>query len=282
MKTNTILFLFSYSICFCQNFYFPFDTNDKWEYGIFYAGHSTELLTITIGQDTLMLNQKLYKPFVSNNAFFENRYFRKEGSKIYEYLPVDSIEYLRYDFSKQKGDTISYIKLDHGLGMSPFIVWNDESWQFFGIPRRVLTFLSPIAQYYDQIADSIGIVRMKRYATDLEYVITGWIISGKVYGTITSSKELDNSIPNKTNLYQNYPNPFNPSTRINYDIPKNTNVKIIIFNEIGEQIETLVNSFKQKGSYEIEWNASKYSSGIYYCTMICDNITKTTKLVLLK
>jgi photosystem II stability/assembly factor-like uncharacterized protein len=83
-------------------------------------------------------------------------------------------------------------------------------------------------------------------------------------------------------LSQNYPNPFNPSTNIKFDIPKSSNVKINIYNALGKEVTTLVNEKLSTGSYEVNWNASNYPSGVYFYKLITDEFSNTKKMVLLK
>jgi photosystem II stability/assembly factor-like uncharacterized protein len=71
-------------------------------------------------------------------------------------------------------------------------------------------------------------------------------------------------IPSEYYVSQNYPNPFNPSTTIKFSIPEESQVKLNIYNSIGEVVETLVNGLHQPGSYEVSWNAKNYPSGIYF------------------
>jgi hypothetical protein len=87
---------------------------------------------------------------------------------------------------------------------------------------------------------------------------------------------------NDFGLYQNYPNPFNPATVIKYQLPVDANVKISLFNSIGEEIKTLVNENKHAGIYEFQLNASGFASGIYYYRIVSGNFTDTKKLVILK
>ncbi len=88
--------------------------------------------------------------------------------------------------------------------------------------------------------------------------------------------------PGKFALLQNYPNPFNPSTTIQFVIPEKSNVVITIFNSIGEDVLTLVNEEKAAGSYEINFNASGFTSGIYYYKLQTDNFAQTKKMILMK
>jgi hypothetical protein len=71
-------------------------------------------------------------------------------------------------------------------------------------------------------------------------------------------------IPSEYNISQNYPNPFNPSTTIKYSLPVESQVRINVYNALGERIEELVSKSQSSGNYEVTWNAQSYSSGIYY------------------
>lgn len=88
--------------------------------------------------------------------------------------------------------------------------------------------------------------------------------------------------PLKYSLFQNYPNPFNPSTNIRYEIPQNGFVKLIVYNLLGKEIKTLVNENKKAGTYEVTFNASEFSSGVYYYKLTTDNYTETKKMILLR
>lgn len=88
--------------------------------------------------------------------------------------------------------------------------------------------------------------------------------------------------PKSYSLSQNYPNPFNPSTKINIDIPKATLVKVAVYDMLGKEIEILVNNQLSAGSYRVEWNAAKYSSGIYFYRIITSEFTSIKKMVLVK
>ena len=89
-------------------------------------------------------------------------------------------------------------------------------------------------------------------------------------------------IPRLYSLAQNYPNPFNPSTRISYEIPKSGIVKLVVTDVLGREVTTLVNEFKQAGSYSLEFNASNYASGVYFYTIKSGDFTNTKKMVLIK
>jgi hypothetical protein len=99
---------------------------------------------------------------------------------------------------------------------------------------------------------------------------------------ITGISKTNNELPTSFSLSQNYPNPFNPSTRIRYELPVSSKVKIMIYDILGREITTLINETSQPGRYEIKWNATGYSSGIYFYRIQAGNFVQTKKLLLLK
>ena len=89
-------------------------------------------------------------------------------------------------------------------------------------------------------------------------------------------------VPSEYIISQNYPNPFNPSTKIKFALPNQGNVKISIFDAVGKVLETPVNSEFNPGTYEFTWNASKYSSGLYFYKLETEGFTETRKMLLVK
>lgn len=83
-------------------------------------------------------------------------------------------------------------------------------------------------------------------------------------------------------LEQNYPNPFNPSTSIKFDLPKTSQVKLFIYDILGNAVETLVNSQLTGGRYSIEWNAAEFPSGVYFYKLETPDYTRTNKMILVK
>jgi hypothetical protein len=93
---------------------------------------------------------------------------------------------------------------------------------------------------------------------------------------------ISTEIPRRFDLKQNYPNPFNPVTNIEFDIAKTGNVKLIIYNSLGQEVVTLINEELKPGSYKYDFNASNMTSGAYYYRLITDDFTKTNKMILIK
>jgi len=93
---------------------------------------------------------------------------------------------------------------------------------------------------------------------------------------------ISSNIPTDFKLYQNYPNPFNPVTKFRFDIKSSGAVELSIYDNTGKKVEKLLSANMTPGTYEIDWNASKYSSGIYYYRIEAGSFSATNKMVLVK
>jgi photosystem II stability/assembly factor-like uncharacterized protein len=92
----------------------------------------------------------------------------------------------------------------------------------------------------------------------------------------------DTQNPDKFSLEQNYPNPFNPRTIINYKLPITNYVDLSIYNLLGQKVVTLVSEKQQAGSYQVEWDASGFASGVYYYRIEAGKFVAVRKMVLLR
>ncbi|MBL1214915.1 MAG: T9SS type A sorting domain-containing protein [Ignavibacteriae bacterium] len=91
-----------------------------------------------------------------------------------------------------------------------------------------------------------------------------------------------NAIPTSFALDQNYPNPFNPSTIISYQLPEQRQVKVAIFNMLGEEVSTLVNEVKEAGYHKVEWNGANLTSGVYFYRIEAGDFVSVKKMMLMK
>ncbi|MCE1166277.1 MAG: T9SS type A sorting domain-containing protein [Bacteroidetes bacterium] len=94
--------------------------------------------------------------------------------------------------------------------------------------------------------------------------------------------KIGSEIPTSFSLSQNYPNPFNPTTKIKFDIPTFSNVRINIYDITGREIYNLVNETLTPGSYQTSFDGLELNSGIYFYKLITKNFTETKKMLLLK
>lgn len=147
-----------------------------------------------------------------------------------------------------------------------------QSWQFLGTGLPMVSVydmkIHPTAYYL-----VIGTHGRSMYKIDMNSVVG-----------INSNENLT---VNNFSLSQNYPNPFNPATKINYEIRRDArretqDVKLIIYNSLGKEVQVLVNGKQNAGSYTVDWNASNYPSGVYFYSIKSGNYTDTKKMILMK
>jgi len=117
---------------------------------------------------------------------------------------------------------------------------------------------------------------------------TGWMAddSGHILKTTTGGisfiRKIGDDIPYKFSLSQNYPNPFNPTTNIKYQITNNKFVTLKVFNILGKEIATLVNEKQNAGTYEVTFDGSGLTSGVYFYRLTCGDFLETRKMLLIK
>jgi hypothetical protein len=114
----------------------------------------------------------------------------------------------------------------------------------------------------------------------------GLILHTTTGGDPIGIEPISSNIPAEYRLGQNYPNPFNPTTIIEFSIPKAGFVNITIYNALGNEIETLVNSNLKAGTYKVDWSATggakNYPSGVYFYKLVSGDFVKTKKMLLIK
>ena len=92
----------------------------------------------------------------------------------------------------------------------------------------------------------------------------------------------NNIIPKEIVLEQNYPNPFNPSTVIEYSVPVQSDVSLVVYNLLGQEVMTLVNEIKSAGNYKVSFDASEFTAGVYFYRLKAGSFDQTKKMILLK
>lgn len=99
---------------------------------------------------------------------------------------------------------------------------------------------------------------------------------------MSTSTELQGSIPETFELYQNYPNPFNPTTQINFDLPEGAKVRIEVYSMLGQRVSILADKQYSAGRHHIRYDAASLSSGIYIYRIQAGNFVKTKRMTLIK
>jgi subtilisin-like proprotein convertase family protein len=140
---------------------------------------------------------------------------------------------------------------------------------------------TPLAAFNSQTLNGSWILSIRDTASGDTGILRSWCISF-VYDCQVGISGTTNEIPQGFQLKQNYPNPFNPVTKIGFSLPKSSEVKIIIYDVMGQEVKTIVNEFRNAGNYEVGFDASNFASGVYYYRMSAGEFTEVKKMVLLK
>jgi hypothetical protein len=153
-----------------------------------------------------------------------------------------------------------------------FKVSTDGSWERRG-------FSAPLTSLNGRFAIRYGCVDGGPTGNNTDYAgIDALVIERSTIGIQIISSE----IPEAFSLGQNYPNPFNPMTNFKFQIPNSSFVKLLIFDISGKEITKLVYGELKPGTYRADWDASDYSSGIYFYTLASGNFKQTKKMILIK
>ena len=184
-----------------------------------------------------------------------------------------------YKFNPQGGDQI-YISLllladTAAIGVGAILLNSATSYTEFGIPITYIDASTPnkcIISF--QILNPVGGVNVtlgsEMYLDDLEL-------------SMDMVSDVENEFqPLSFQLKQNYPNPFNPSTKISYSIPQQENVTLKVYDLLGKEVATLLNEEKPAGNYEIDFNASSLSSGVYLYKIQAGSYVESKKMTLLR
>lgn len=103
-----------------------------------------------------------------------------------------------------------------------------------------------------------------------------------VDSTTIGISPISSAIPNEYKLHQNYPNPFNPATKIRFELPERSDVKIVVYDMRGRQVQVLNDKKLEAGIYENDWDASSLPSGVYFYTIRAGNFFQTKRMTLIK
>lgn len=145
------------------------------------------------------------------------------------------------------------------------------NWNRIGFVQGMGNSNSPKSYSFtdNDISSGIYLYRLKQIDTDGSYEYSDEI-------EITVNK------PTEFSLLQNFPNPFNPTTKIKYSISSSAKITIKVFDVLGREIKTLLDEYKDTGTYEIEFDGSELTSGLYFYKIISGNKTETRKMMLVR
>ncbi|MBD3232243.1 MAG: T9SS type A sorting domain-containing protein [candidate division Zixibacteria bacterium] len=161
------------------------------------------------------------------------------------------------------------IPLDPGASMSAHTWQNVPGFA----PSGTYTYIAYCGDRPDDICDSASFpftVTGARIANGA----TEWSIEGEFFGSTV--------IPSEYSLDGNFPNPFNASTNISFSLPEAGNVSLEVYNLMGQKVASLMNGYKEAGQHAVNWDASNYSSGVYFYKLSAGEKVFTMRMTLLK
>ena len=279
--------------------YYPLQVGDIWQFqssamppNNLYPYH---YYTVTVTADTTLQNAKTYRSiYCSDNREIHPRYQR-----------IDSTTCQVFAFDTSNGG--SEYEIDSLLtqphlafagcrirSLGATIMAYVDSASYFGLklPCRNYATLAGLDGLRDiryTLAQGIGIVSIvDEVYDDPTEIFRGTSdnlvyakINGKEYGVFLSVRE-NESEPNKFILRQNYPNPFNPSTIIEYSLLRRDHVLLKVFDDLGRQVEVLVDELQEPGIHQCRFVGNSLPSGVYFCRLQAGSLSETRKLMLLK
>jgi hypothetical protein len=177
-----------------------------------------------------------------------------------------------YGLTVYNGDLIvsGYFTSAGGISANHIASWDGSTWTPLG--SGLNSYAEVVTVYGNEVIAGGG------------FTVAGGILASRVakWNGNAGIKKVSENIPNNFSLSQNYPNPFNPSTTIAFDIPITSYTKLIVYDLLGREIETLVNEELKAGSYKVNFNADRLSSGVYYYKLESGDFRQTRRMVVLK
>ncbi len=195
------------------------------------------------------------------------------SGNIYKYsvtgCPYSPYEILFDSLNARLNDTV---KNNCGVSEWKYRCRDTSNQNVFGTSRKTKSFNeSQFESSYDRtFAQGIGITRSSSptlSCTQNFSALIGCVLDGILYGDtsmLVGLSQISTEVPGNFELLQNYPNPFNPGTNIEFRIAESGLVRIIVYDALGREVQTLVNQELSPGTYEVDFNGSNLPNGVYY------------------
>ena len=169
-------------------------------------------------------------------------------------------------------------------GPTPSSFLSNPANRFQNIFFPVGSVYGAFEQYFVDLSSYAGQNIYVGFRYNMDCAVNGYFVQmdDVDYGGTVGISQNGTSIPDKFALSQNYPNPFNPTTKINFDLAKSSNVKLTVFNSLGQVVTNLFNGYKTAGSYQADFNGVSLTSGVYFYRLETDFFTETKKMQLIK
>lgn len=139
-------------------------------------------------------------------------------------------------------------------------------------------------QYFIDLSSYVGQTIWIGFRYNMDCTTDGYFIHIDDFDLVNpiGIQQISNEVPKKYELKQNYPNPFNPVTNIEFSIANTSNVSLVIYNSLGQEVSQLVNQELKTGTYKYDFNAANLPSGAYFYRLIAGDFVQTNKMILTK
>jgi hypothetical protein len=208
------------------------------------------------------------------------------GSSGIAYLPLGSNQAGVYSVLVRDTNAICYYNETQTLGnnlIKAFRVGKSGGYIWSGNILTASSILSPKIRLNAVInASGMSIISWQDRRSDNGGVYAQNINFDGTFGPFLGVININNGTPKNYELMQNYPNPFNPETRIRYSITSAVNVKITVYDVLGNAVKSLLNEKQNAGTYEAVFDASQFSSGVYFYKIEAGTFTDTKRMILIK
>jgi len=230
----------------------------------------------------LSLSEEAKRYLTNDLQFFPNKAAAGDTvlivARVHNYSLIDTDQPIKVRFyigdPDQGGISITGINGETEVTTENFLQYRSSelvkmSWR---VPESISSFprIYAVIDPDDDIPDEIHTNNNK-----------GYNVLGSDLATAIEVDEISQTVT-KFELSQNYPNPFNPKTIINYELPITNDVELSVYNVLGQKVATLVNEKQQAGSYQVEWDASRFSSGVYFYRLTSQGVSMSRRMVLVK
>ncbi len=211
--------------------------------------------------------------------------------------PSNSSRNLHFNTSDPEGSPVKVMWNQHpNTNVTKYEIWRKVGFNVTATAYKIATINRTSASTYTYTDYDIGLKRRGSKDDEVSYDVKSYYstegtLSGNDYCTIYGDllpKEND-EIVNKEAVEEiieyeisNYPNPYNPTTTINYKIKEMGNVNITVYDALGREVSVLVNDFKQPGEYNVLFDGSNLSNGVYYYRMQSGNFLEKKKMIMMK
>ncbi len=272
---------------------FPLENANQWSFQVYSSGQlSTGAIEVV--SDTVFSNGQAYWQLVGpGTTGFDatlGRFVRVDSQFIYFYDEAVMQEHPIYKLDAIVGETWP---VSWGLftqvtmtAMNNISIFGEIVTQrYFVLDGLAISQLSLLEGFGPGFIGHFGDPPVS--PPEYSQLLTGCILSGIQYGTVVGISSEAEIKPDGFQLFQNYPNPFNPSTTIKYSIPIGSQVSLKIYDTLGLEVTTLVDSYKAAGAHAEIWNGKdsrdkNVASGVYLFTMVSNRFIMTKKMLLLR